>query len=218
MRYTADFHHEWGYLAPTSSFIRTARVVLVATAVGATAGAGVAFSLVSHPVGETSVAARTLVGPVEAASARANAPAQVAPTSTPSPTDKQQPPSLEVNGQSAHVATNESSASLTTQAPKDIAALAQAPAATDGPAKAAIAAPPAAAKVPVVDVTPIKKKATKKPNVTWRYASRDEPLGLVPSEYYTRRSSDEYHASGARGAYYRDGGRWGAGGGRRYQD
>jgi hypothetical protein len=35
------FHPEWGYLAPAPSFIRTARVVLAATNVGAIAGAGV---------------------------------------------------------------------------------------------------------------------------------------------------------------------------------
>ena len=61
------------------------------------------FSWVSHPATETSVAARTLVGAVEAASARGDTPAQVAQTSTPSPTEKQHPTSL--NGQSAHEAT-----------------------------------------------------------------------------------------------------------------
>jgi len=82
--------------------------------------------------------------------------------------------------------------------------LAQVAAATDAPAEAAIAAPRAAAKPPVVVAAPIKKRAIKKPNMTWRYASRDEPLGLVPGEYDTRRI---YYAGGARGGYYRDGGR-----------
>ena len=35
MRYAGNFHPEWGYLAPAPNFIRTARVILVATAVGA---------------------------------------------------------------------------------------------------------------------------------------------------------------------------------------
>jgi hypothetical protein len=48
MRNTANFHPEWGYLAPAPSFIRKARVVLIATAVGATFGAGAVFSRVSH--------------------------------------------------------------------------------------------------------------------------------------------------------------------------
>jgi len=45
MRYAGNFHPEWGYLAPAPNFVRTARVVLVATTIGATAGAGVVFSL-----------------------------------------------------------------------------------------------------------------------------------------------------------------------------
>ena len=53
MRHSEKFHPEWGYLAPAPSFIRTARVVLAATAVGAIAGAGVVFSLVAHPSPET---------------------------------------------------------------------------------------------------------------------------------------------------------------------
>jgi len=72
MRYAGNFHQEWGYLAPAPSFIRTARVVLVAVTVGATAGAGVVFSLVGREDTETSVAARTLARPAEAASAQLN--------------------------------------------------------------------------------------------------------------------------------------------------
>ena len=43
MRSAGNFSPEWGYLAPAPSFMRTARVVLVATAVGATAGAAFAI-------------------------------------------------------------------------------------------------------------------------------------------------------------------------------
>jgi hypothetical protein len=43
--------------------------------------------------------------------------------------------------------------------------------------------------------------------VTWRYALLDEPVELVPGQYHTRRSGDEY-ASEA-GGHYRDGKRWG---------
>ena len=206
MRDTANFHLEWGYFAPAPSFIRTARVVLVATAVGAIAGAGVVFSLVRHPATETSVAARTLVGPGGAASARGNTPAQVAQTSTPSSTEKQRPSSLEVNGQSAQVATKESSASSTTHAPQGISALAEAPTATDN-VPAQTAAAPAAAKAPVADRAPIKRKATTKPNVIRRYASRSELFGLAPGQYYM--SGRSY------GHYARGGGGWG---GRGYQD
>jgi hypothetical protein len=70
MRSAGNFGSEWGYLAPAPSFMRTARIVLVATAVGATAGAGVVLSLVDHPAAEgsqTSVAAHAIVTSVQAA-------------------------------------------------------------------------------------------------------------------------------------------------------
>lgn len=66
MRFADNFNPEWGYLAPAPSFLRTTRIVLVAVAIGATAGGAVVFSLVDHPAAEeTSVAARTLVEPAE---------------------------------------------------------------------------------------------------------------------------------------------------------
>jgi hypothetical protein len=64
MRSTGNFSPEWGYLAPAPSVLRTARVVLVATAIGATAGAGVVLSLVDHSAGDgdkVAVAARAIV-------------------------------------------------------------------------------------------------------------------------------------------------------------
>jgi hypothetical protein len=216
MRRVGEFHPEWGYLAPAPSFVRKARVVLIATAVGATVGAGVSFSWVSRTALETSVAARTLVGSVEATSARST-PAQVAETSSLLRTEKQPEPAPEVTGQAVDVATSESSASSTTQAPEGILGSDKASAATSG--RLAL---PASAKAHVVHVTPIKKKVTMKPNVTWRYASRHESHGLMPGEYSRRRSSDEYPASAARGGYYREsrhwGGYYGDGGGGPYQD
>jgi hypothetical protein len=64
MRSAGNFHPEWGYLAPAPSFMRTARIVLVATAIGATAGAAVIISLVPRPSSDsanTSIAAHALV-------------------------------------------------------------------------------------------------------------------------------------------------------------
>jgi hypothetical protein len=63
MRSAGNFSPEWGYLAPAPSFARTARIVLVATAIGATAGAGVVLTLVdrSPEPQRTSVAARAIV-------------------------------------------------------------------------------------------------------------------------------------------------------------
>ena len=198
MRHTANFHPEWGYLAPTPRFIRTARIVLVATAVGAILGAGAVFTRVGHQATEHSVAARTLVRPVEAVSAGANTPGEQG--NAPSSTEKRSP---RVNSRSADGATNEPSASSTTRLPEGMAAIAEVPGATDGPATATIVAPPTATKEPVLNIAPIKKKAMKKPNVTWRLALRDESVGLASGEYYQRRSW---------GGYYGDNG------GRRYQN
>ena len=196
MRNTANFHPEWAYLAPAPSFIRTARVVLVGTVVGATVGAGVVFSWVSHQAPEPSVGARTLVRPVEAVLARTNTSAEQG--NAPSLIEKR---SLTVNGRSADEATKEASASSTTRPPDGITALAEAPAATEGPSTATIATSPTAAKEPVPNIAPVKRKAMKKSNVTWRFALRDEPLGLAPGEYYKRRSWGGYYGDGGSRRY-----------------
>ena len=65
MRHAGNFNPEWGYLAPAPNFLRTTRLFVVAAAIGATASAAVVFSLMDRPAAETSVAARTLVQPVE---------------------------------------------------------------------------------------------------------------------------------------------------------
>jgi len=198
MRYNPSFHPEWGYLAPAPSFIRRVRVVLVATTLGAIVGAGVGLFPVSHQQAtELSVAARTLIRPIETASAGANS--QVSQANAPSSTKRLL---LASNSRSVDGATNKPSDNSTTWAPEGIVALAQAPAATEGLATAAIAASPVVAKKPVGNIVSIKKKA-KKSITTWRYASRDERLGLVPGEYSTRRSWDGYY---------------GDSGGRRYQN
>ena len=75
MRRAGNFNPEWGYLAPAPSFMRTARIVIVSAAVGATAGTAVVFSLVDRPAAEESVAARTLAQPVAAASTPISLPA-----------------------------------------------------------------------------------------------------------------------------------------------
>jgi hypothetical protein len=62
MRSDGNFHPEWGYLSPSRSFMRSLRIALVSTAIGATSGAAVVFSLVEGPgSNDTSVAARALV-------------------------------------------------------------------------------------------------------------------------------------------------------------
>jgi hypothetical protein len=78
-------HPEWGFLAPVPNFIRAVRIVLVATAVGAMAGAGVVLLLVDSSVNQTSVTARTSARPLEApstpVSAQVNPPAAITTTS-----------------------------------------------------------------------------------------------------------------------------------------
>ena len=71
MRSSGNFSPEWGYLAPAPSRLRTLRVVLVATAVGATAGAGVVLSLADRSTGNVdrvAVAAHAIVTSAQAAS------------------------------------------------------------------------------------------------------------------------------------------------------
>jgi len=68
MRSTGNFHPEWGYLAPSPMFIRTARIVLIAVTVGGLVGASVVLSTLERPASETSVAARTLTRPGEVVS------------------------------------------------------------------------------------------------------------------------------------------------------
>lgn len=69
-----NFHPEWGCLAPAPNLIRTMRVVLIATAVGATAVGGVVLSLGGHSAEQMSVGERTLVRPIPAASATVGPP------------------------------------------------------------------------------------------------------------------------------------------------
>jgi hypothetical protein len=82
MRSTGNFSPEWGYLAPAPSFLRTLRIVLVATAIGGTAGAGVVLSLVDRSSGESQTAAaatHAIVTSVQATPAEAAPVASVAP-------------------------------------------------------------------------------------------------------------------------------------------
>jgi hypothetical protein len=69
MRSFDNFHPEWGYLAPARSFARMLRIVVVATTVGATAGAAVVLSLVEYPAAQRS---NTVEALVPAASSKTN--------------------------------------------------------------------------------------------------------------------------------------------------
>jgi hypothetical protein len=193
MRNTANFHPEWGYLAPAPSFMRTVRAVLVATAVGVTLGAGAVFSWSSHQATEPSVAERTLVRSAEAASALPQTSVQATKTDGLSSTERR---SLADHSRSAEEAAHEPGAGATTRAPAGIAASAAVPPATEGRSVAAIAAPAIAAKDPTLNAAPIRKKTAKKPNATWRFASREEPIGF--GEYSRKRSWGGYYGDGGR--------------------
>lgn len=143
MRFGGNFHPDWGYLAPAPDVMRTARIVAVATAIGATAGAAVVLSLVDRPIpGPVADASKTLVvvhslvlpaeaaapaapaaQPVAAAAVTAQSPPQAQASVTPSPTASFGAP-----------ATSEAHAVSTPTAPASVAALAESPPATEAAA------------------------------------------------------------------------------------
>ena len=186
MRSAGNFHPEWGYLAPTPSFVRTLRIALVAMAVGATAGAGVVVALVAHPASggtaDSSIAAHALVTGVPAANP-ASAAAAPAPT-RPAPVPAQAatavaPPPAAASPQQATPAGAIGAASAGTanaaSAPQAVAA----PAAANGaaPAHTAPIEEPAAAPVHedtalLPDAAPSKKMVTKKHRVSGYEAIR----------------------------------------------
>jgi hypothetical protein len=212
MRSTRNFHPEWGYLAPSPNFVRTARIALVAVLVGGMAGASIVLSMVERPADEISVAARTLsrsgevalapVGTPRAAQVKTQAAIQDQPLN-PAPTD------------GSKTASESSATSSSTQPPTSVA---EVPAAgTPSPAKAP------SYQAPARDRTPVQKRATRKPHPMSRYASRVEHVNGdrgprrpfadqslfgadVPAEYYPRRGYGGYYREQRWGDYYPNGG------------
>ena len=129
MRSAGNFHPDWGYLAPAPSFMRTARIVLVATAIGATAGAAVMISLVPHSATDAAdapIAAHALVTSVPVV---AEAPASPEPVGEPAvaqtPTLASGQPALAASAPPAPLTNGPTSASKpTAQASGNVAALA----------------------------------------------------------------------------------------------
>ena len=166
-----NFHPEWGCLAPAPSFLRTMRTVLVATAVGATAGGGVVLSVVGYSAGQTSVAERTLVRPVPAVSTSVSAP-QIAQLN---PQPLNQRVSTEVSldeGQVDGPATNELSANSPARLAV-VAASAEVGTAPEGTLKTAVAPSPAAQK----HSTQVAQRARHKEAVS---SSRQAQHSLAP--------------------------------------
>jgi hypothetical protein len=186
MRHAANFNPEWGYLAPRPGFLRSARLVVVASAIGATAGAAVVFSLVDRPVAEESVAARTLV-PQPVAGMPLPVHASIA---TPLPGEWQRPSLTDTPGAAwrqaavpspVHIgaaasSARESGTASTTLRPALGAALAEAPAMTD--------APPVLAAHQTVAVAPVAMPAQRVPIWKPRLASARAAPRHVASRYH----------------------------------
>jgi hypothetical protein len=181
----ASFNPEWGYIAPAPGFVRTARLVIVATLIGATAGAAVVFSLVDRPGAEESVAARTLVQqPVVSASTPVSTPvaaqlqtesqhaSQLTPLRADAPGAVRRQAAMPSPPIAGAAGLSETGAASTAQRPASAAALAEAPAVTDAPpaqgVNETVAAAPEAA--PAASVAP--KAPVKKPRLTWRATPR----------------------------------------------
>jgi hypothetical protein len=199
MRFAGNFHPEWGYLAPAPNFMRTARIVVVATAIGATAGAAVVLSLAERSApgavadaGKTLIVVHSLVQPAEAAAPAASAPvaaatpaAVLAPVATAAPVAPAAPAApvkMQANVQSnapanAQVpapAPSDSRTVSTSAAPASVAALSESPPVTE-------AAPPAASNDVVVSPAPLappQKDAIKKPAAAGQQPQRG-PLPAV---------------------------------------
>jgi len=177
MRFADNFNPEWGYLAPAPSFMRTARVAIVAAAIGATSGAAVVFSLIDRPAAEeTSIAARTLVQQGDSAFVVAPAVAQLqAPHEVGSATNHRGGPPL------ASLAASEAGRSSGRQNPANVLALAETPAAV-------ASTPPTNEPVATADTPPVQKKAAKRQpqpqqRLTWR-APREQVYGAAREQAY----------------------------------
>jgi hypothetical protein len=183
MRHAGNFNPEWGYLAPAPNLVRTTRLFVVAAAIGATASAAVVFSLMDRTAAETSVAARTLVQPVEPPARGAPLMAQlqtqseqasVSQTQRADASSAMRPQGAAVtaHANSGSQAASEPGTPSTTQSPPSAAALPEAPRimTTEAPPARALvtesstAAAPGAAPAPA----PAPRAVMKKPRAVAR--------------------------------------------------
>ena len=167
MRSADNFNPEWGYLAPRPSFLRTARIALVATAIGATSGGAVVYALLEAPSAEqASVAARTLIHSPE--SAFAGTMAVTAPVQATIPVQ----PHIAASANVAGPAEPRSSKAMSTVQPATgVAALAEAPVATTLPPTGDTAATASAAPV---SSPPAQRKVVRQQRATWPNVPRQQ--------------------------------------------
>jgi hypothetical protein len=195
MTHAKNAHPEWGYLAPAPSLMRATRIALIATAVGATVGCVVVLSLVDRSAGQTSVADRTLVQPMQTAAAPASAPE---------------------NAQRQAAGRNESTkgSGANSQLQGDSATASQLGAAARKsstnatvPGAAGIASPnevpPETTAVRSAAETALPSKTVKKRRVAAHYPPRGGLLGFVLSERWGEPYSDQRW-----GGSYKNGGRY----------
>ncbi len=170
MRSGGNFNPEWGYLAPAPSFLRTARIVVVATAIGATAGAGVVLTLAgsgntSAPLadaGKSLVVVRSMMQPVQAATTERSV-APFATTAAPVATPVVAPQPVLSNAQAEQASAQPPQANPQppkgTLVPPPPAAQVSPPASSESRAAYTSAAPASVAALaeipPVTDVLPV---------------------------------------------------------------
>jgi hypothetical protein len=204
MRSSESFHPEWGYLAPAPNVMRTARMVAVATAIGATAGAAVVLSLVEGPAaspaadtGKTLVVVHSLVQPAQAAgpspTASVTAPVVTTPIVVPpaaSAALPQQPISVQAGAQSSDLMSatvpapaaaavedpvaSDSAATATSEAPAITSSLVEA-----APATETQSVPTGDQPVIASDEVDPQKKLTKKRRTAEYDSTHGEPAGYA---------------------------------------
>ena len=208
MRFAGNFHPEWGYLAPAPNFMRTARVVVVATAIGATAGAAVVLSLAERSApgavadaGKTLVVVHSLVQPAEAAApatapvAAATPAAIIAPVATAAPVAPAAPAKVQGGIQpSAPAVTRQPVAPpVTAQVPAPAPSESRAVSTSAAPASVAAlsespplteASPPPASNAAAVSPVPLapQKDAIKKPAVAGQPPQRGPVYAAAPKK------------------------------------
>jgi hypothetical protein len=202
MRSAGNFSPEWGYLAPAPSFMRTARVVLVATAIGATAGAVVVLSLVDRPAGDGEknlIAAHAIVTSVQAATAT-TIPVSTAPVAAVAAVAPTAPVAA---APVAAVAPTTVTAVVPTNAPTTDPATA--PALTSSSGVAALSETPQASDAARSDLpdgttltpdTSMQKKASKHPGPEAPTNAKSQPnpgLGSVLRRMFSSRTGTSYY-------------------------
>jgi hypothetical protein len=182
MRFAGNFHPEWGYLAPAPNVMRTARIVVVATAIGATAGAAVVLSLAERsapgPVadaGKTLVVVHSLVQPAEAAAPAAPVTAPVA-AATPAPVIAPVAATTPAAPAAPQASARPVTASAQPIAPRPATAQVPPPAPSDSRAVSTSAAP---ASVAALSESPPVSEASPRPAIDNAAAS---PAPLAPQK------------------------------------